>query len=413
MPAHEQHEPPAQPTGSTGLDRGTNQTGLRLYNERLVLSLIRDHQALPKAEIARKTGLSAQTISVIIRQLEADALVLPDAPLRGRVGQPSVPYRLNRDGAFSFGLKIGRRSADLVLMDFIGDVVDWRRITYRYPTTDAVVAFANDEHASMIRSSGRDIAGKEAGLGVAMPFELWSWAEHIGAEGGAMESWKGFHVESALSRATGLPVYLCNDVTAACGAELAFSQGAVPKDFMYFFVGTFVGGGLVINGSLYPGHRGNAAAVGSILVPIGDASNGAQQLVRQASICVLEQRLSEAGLDPSVLWQSVDGWSDLGAMLDEWLDDVARGLAYAIVASVSVLDLAHIVVDGAFPDAVRSKLVEKVRAASASLEWTGLLPAEIHEGSLGDRARAFGAASLPLTANFTRDSEVLFKTGSD
>ena len=58
------------------LARGANQNGVRLYNERLVLSLIRRHASLPKAEIARLTGLSAQTISVIMRQLETDGLVV-------------------------------------------------------------------------------------------------------------------------------------------------------------------------------------------------------------------------------------------------------------------------------------------------------------------------------------------------
>src|SRR3954469_3797156 len=93
--------------GSDGLSRGTNQSGVRLYNERLVLSLIRRHGSLPKADIARMTGLSPQTISIIMNQLEADGLLTRGHALRGRVGQPSVPYSLNPDGAYAFGLKIG------------------------------------------------------------------------------------------------------------------------------------------------------------------------------------------------------------------------------------------------------------------------------------------------------------------
>jgi len=54
------------------LSRGTNQSGGRIYNERLVLSIVRHRDGLPKAEIAKLTGLSAQTISVIMQQLEAD-----------------------------------------------------------------------------------------------------------------------------------------------------------------------------------------------------------------------------------------------------------------------------------------------------------------------------------------------------
>ena len=56
-------------TGSDDLSRGTNQTGVRLYNERLVLSLVRRHGSLPKADIARRTGLSPQTISTIANAL--------------------------------------------------------------------------------------------------------------------------------------------------------------------------------------------------------------------------------------------------------------------------------------------------------------------------------------------------------
>ncbi|WP_236646175.1 winged helix-turn-helix domain-containing protein, partial [Sulfitobacter sp. HI0021] len=48
---------------------------MRAYNERLVLSLIRRSGPTSKAEIARLTGLSAQTVSVIMRALEADGLL--------------------------------------------------------------------------------------------------------------------------------------------------------------------------------------------------------------------------------------------------------------------------------------------------------------------------------------------------
>ena len=56
--------------------RGSSQSGVRLYNERLVLSLVRRHRSLPKAEIAKLTGLSPQTVSVIVRQLEREGLLL-------------------------------------------------------------------------------------------------------------------------------------------------------------------------------------------------------------------------------------------------------------------------------------------------------------------------------------------------
>ena len=84
--------------------RGSNQGGMRQFNERVVLQAIRLQGSCPKAEIARLTHLTAQTVQIIIARLEADELVRKLAPVRGKVGQPSVPMALNPDGAFSIGV---------------------------------------------------------------------------------------------------------------------------------------------------------------------------------------------------------------------------------------------------------------------------------------------------------------------
>ena len=78
---------------------GSNLSHVRAHNERLVLSLILT-EPLPRAEIARRTGLSAQTISLITRSLSAEGLISTGEPIRGKIGQPSVPLQLNADGAY-------------------------------------------------------------------------------------------------------------------------------------------------------------------------------------------------------------------------------------------------------------------------------------------------------------------------
>src|SRR5580765_1839748 len=111
--------------------RGSNHAGMRQFNERVVLQAIRLHGSVPKAEIARLTNLTAQTVQVIIARLEADGLVTKLEPVRGKVGQPSVPMALNPDGAFSIGIKIGRRSMDMLLLDFTGAVRERSALSYR------------------------------------------------------------------------------------------------------------------------------------------------------------------------------------------------------------------------------------------------------------------------------------------
>jgi predicted NBD/HSP70 family sugar kinase/biotin operon repressor len=393
------------------LSRGTNQSGVRLYNERLVLSLIRRHASLPKAEIARLTGLSAQTITVIMRQLETDGLVIKQERQRGKIGQPSVPFALDREGAFSLGLKIGRRSSDLVLLDFAGRVRDAIHETHPYPIASEILDFVADGSERLTRGLTRRQRSRIAGLGIAAPFELWNWEEQINAPRYVLDHWRTFDAQNEIARICPWPVFFCNDATAACGAELILGNPAQHQDFLYFFIGSFIGGGVVLNGALYAGRTGNAGALGSM--PIATSSpEGArvsQQLIRGASIYVLEHKLVAAGEDAAILWQSPDDWGVMDTIVEDWIAEVSENLAFAIVAAIAVIDFAAVVIDGAFPTSVRARIVARTNEKAALLDHQGLSPVTIAEGSIGSGARAIGGACLPLLANFARDREVLFK----
>lgn len=393
-------------------DRGTNQIGVRLYNERLVLSLIRLHRELPKADIARLTGLSPQTISIIANQLEADGLLLKGQPQRGRIGQPSVPYSLNPEGALAFGLKVGRRSVDLYLIDFTGRILKAQHQTYAYPTLSLIRAFAASGVKTALSDLDPRLVERIAGLGIGAPYEMWTWHEEIGAPAEELDLWRTVDIRSEISALCPWPVYFANDITAACAAELMFGIGGEFIDYLYFFVGSFIGGGLVLNGHLFPGRSQNAAALGSMPAPEPPLGRGvrSRQLMNVASIYVLERKLVAQGRDASVLWQSPDDWGDnLGPPLDEWIEEVATSIAFSIVAAVAVIDVETVIIDGAFPVSVRHRIVERTRGALALVNQQGLSPFKLVEGSIGNAARAMGGACLPLLANFTQDREVLFK----
>jgi len=72
-------------------------------------------------------------------------------------------------------------------------------------------------------------------------------------------------------------VYLGNDATSACGAELVFGTAETPPEFLYIYVGYFVGGGVVLNGALYSGRSGNAGAIGTF--PFDGAGRGCVRYV--------------------------------------------------------------------------------------------------------------------------------------
>ena len=400
---------PVQPLQPNVLDAagGANQVRVRAYNERLVLSLVRRHGSQAKSEIAKRTGLSAQTVSVIMRALEKDGLLARGEPVRGRVGQPSVPMSLNPDAAYSFGVKIGRRSADLVLMDFVGNIRHQVHQTYRYPLPDKIMRLLSEGIAEISARMTAAELEKVAGVGIAAPFELWNWADEVGAPEGAMDVWRSFDLHAEASAALPYPVYLQNDATSACGAELVFGAGSDFQDFVYFFIGSFIGGGIVLNSAVFAGRTGTAGAIGPL--PVRDRNGQTRQLLEIASIFVLENLLSDRGIDSEPLWYSADDWVDFGEPLETWIRDSASALAQAIVAASSIIDFSAAVIEGGFPGWVKKRLVQATIEEVDRLDLQGIIRPDIIEGRVGTQARALGGASLPIFARYHLDQNVLFK----
>jgi predicted NBD/HSP70 family sugar kinase len=393
---------------------GADQAGVRLYNERLVLSLVRRYRKLSKVEVARSTGLSVQTASAIMNRLQLDGLLRREAPERGRVGQPTVPLSLDPEGAFSLGLKIGRRSCELVLVDFEGQIRQRAHETFAYPTPEIVLDFASRALPLFMQPLSPRQRLRVAGLGIAAPFQLWNWGAEIGAPPGAMDGWRTVDIEREIAHLCASPVTLCNDATSACAAEFFFGEAWRHRDFLYFFLGSFVGGGLVIGGALFPGRTGNAGALGSMpVMPLGQTGASPSQLIACASIYQLEQRIDAAGLDPSSIWRTPASWDDFGVHLDAWIEEASHALAYASVAAISVIDFEAIVIDGAMPTDVRNRLTARVAERVEALDRRGLSDVAVMSGAIGAEARAIGGAALPLIASFARDREVLFKDAAN
>lgn len=378
--------------------RGTNQSGMRESNERLVLTLLRYASGLASADIARRTGLSAQTVSRIIRALEAEQLILRGAPQRGKVGQPSVPLVLNPSGAFFLGLKVGRRSVEMVLTDFLGRIVDREKEIYSYPDFDKVLAFTRSSSAAITARLDPAHRDRIAGMGIAMPFHLWAWAAQIGVDAGAMANWQTRDLRTELAEVIHLPLFLQNDATAACSAELVFGRSPRPANFLSFFVAFFIGGGLVLRNSLFTGGTGNAAGMGPLLVP--DTAGQMRPLIELASLASLEQRLIRLGHDPLQIWNTPEGWDIPGDALSDWLDEAAPALAHAIKAAQTMLDLDAILLDGWLPRQALTELAARVDRSLDDLDLSGMRRPAIRCGTIGSDARTLGAASLPLSARF-------------
>ena len=392
------------------LSGGINQTGVRAYNERLILSILQRNGGLPGSDLARRTGLSPQTASVILRKLEQDGLLMKGTPVKGKVGKPSVPYLLNPDGVFSLGLKIGRRSADLLVLDAMGQVRHQLRHTYDYPLPHHVFGFLRDGFADLMAELDDATRARLCGVGIATPFELWNWHELLDAPPDDFAAWKDADFVAEVGRITDLPVRLVNDATAACRAEHIFGIGREYRDYVYYFIGAFVGGGVVLDHAVFEGSQKNAGAFGTM--PVADLQGRPGHLIDLASIRTLEVRLIEAGENPRQLWAQPQDWSHLEPFVAPWLNQTADALAIATVASCAVIDVEAVVIDGAMPNPIRARLVDQVRAALETKDMRGLIRPKTVEGQIGANARGIGAAAGPIIGQFLLDrSAAMFEQG--
>ena len=380
------------------LSIGLSQRGVRDHNERLLLSLIQRHDSLPGSDLAKLAGLSPPTVSGILRKLESDGLIERGDPVRGKVGKPSVPMRLAAKGAYAFGIKIGRRSADLLLMDFRGGTCGERKITYDFPVKQPVLDFLSKGMTELTAQMAPDEIARICGIGVAAPFEFWNWSDPADPNAKTFRAWKDVDLADEIARFSNLPVILMNDATAACQAEHTYGRGKEFQDYAYFFIGAFIGGGVVLNSSVYTGRQGNAGALGSLrsISPIGES----MQLIDMASIHQLEDRLREVDIDTRQLWDNPESWTKLNRYVEPWLLQTAQELAKASLSVCSVIDFEAILIDGSFPASLRDDLVARVRRYVATQDTRGLIPPKIEAGSIGGNARAQGAACEPIRAQF-------------
>jgi len=391
--------------------RGSNQIGMSQFNERIVLQAVRLNGSMPKADLARLTKLSTQTVSLIINRLLEAGLVRKLAPLRGKVGQPSVPIVLDPDGAFFIGIKIGRRSLDLLLIDFVGKVRERSSLSYPFPEPDTLFDMIGQQLKELCARLDPRWVARLSGIGIAAPLALGGWQRLLGMAPEQASGWDDIDIRARVQAMTDLPVEFSKDTAAACVAELVAGHGRSIQNYLYVFVGTFVGGGLVINSHLHGGLHGNAGAVGSI--PLGLARGAAraapEQLLSAASLFNLEQRFAAAGLDVAAAGDGRALQAPWLAHTGAWLDEAARAIALAIVSATCLLDLEGVIIDGSIDRLLLEKLLAAVETSLDYYSWEGVFRPIALAGTIGADARGIGAALLPLYANFAPDRDLFLK----
>ena len=357
--------------------KGTNQEFGRPYNRRLVLETIRLHGPVARGEIAKRVGLTVQTVSTIIRELELQGFVLGARELPKGRGLPPTFLNINPEGGFAIGVHVTPVGLKAALINLAGEVIGARERSL--PQLRPAIAF---------REIGKLVAGlrklrprgRMLGIGLAMPgpFDVDSMS-FVGPT--TLEGWKGVPVRENLAKLTGLPAFIEVDLAAAALGERLYGAGRGLREFYYLYFGVGLGGCLVHEGAPLRGAFGNAGEIGHLpLVPDGEACPCGNRgcLERYLSLEALERRSASIGLDG-------------------WVAEAAPLLRAAIVAIENLFDPETIIIGGLVEAAVLTRLLAAAEPLAHSVsERRGRPAPRITRSGGGPNAVLRGAAALAV-----------------
>lgn len=340
---------------------GLNSGSVRSYNERLVLALLLQNSAVTRVEMGDRTGLSAQTISVLVRSLEQEGLVLRGEAQKGRVGPPTVPMALNPNGAFSIGVSIGPKRTEVVLLDLGGRT----RFHEWLPNPDNRQDGNHSKFLETIRRAVEMVPESDrprlAGIGLALP--------HDDSAGVAEEEFYSA-LQTEIEAQLDIPLFVQNDIAASASGESMFGTAKQMSDYMYFYLGERLHGRLILNHQI---HKGNS--------PVNF----------DVGVSALERAMSTSGISTENLW-SHEGWPDLGDAGVWWRNEIVSQLSSSIQSVAQFVQLEGVILASFIP----VEICEEVCAVLAETS-----PVAVHASTISPMPEAIGAASLPFSSIFT------------
>lgn len=384
--------------------RATRSTA-RDINRSILLNLVREHQPISRADLARRMRTGRGMITSLVNELLAESAVYEGAALdtpRGR--RPRMLYIRTRDRLVA-AIDVRFSRTYVMLCDFAGSEI----ATEVFETIGAPAALIA-ELATRLRRllATYGAAGRCEGIGLVVPGMI---DQRLGRVLNSPQlGWRNVDVRDALSSATGLPVHVENAPIACALAQLWLGGrgGDVPSDFAYVTVSDGVGVGLVVNGQVVRGHANTAGEFGHIpLAPDGPhclcGSRGCLEAYT-SNLATISRYLGQELSPGSVgMLRHATGLTITDVIAraragDERarhaLGETARYLGIGLSAIVSALNPSQIFVGGEITE-VWGSLVPALRAgirARALTDAAGATP--VVPDAAGSGARLRGATAL-------------------
>ena len=404
---------------------GTNLPKVGRYNRAVVLDQIQLADGISRVEIAERTGLTPQTVSGIVRRLLDEGIVREEGSSRvASGGKPRTMLRVNADAGRAVGLHFDPVELTCVVVDLLGrPLVVKRRPTPADTAPTHVVAAMADLVGDVLAEADvpRD---RVLGLGLASPGPIDQDVGMLVAPPN-LANWTRVPMKQLLSDATGLPVTLDNDATAAAVGEMWSGAGRGVANFAYFFFGTGVGGGLVLNRQVYRGGSLNAAEFGhtSVLADgpecyrecyCGNLGCLESLVSPDAIIAEVHRRLGEqrggsvlwapflrdpASVDHAAIRAAAAAGDPLAAVV---IGEAAQRVASVAVNVVNITDVDLIVLGGHGIRHVEKHYLDAVVVAVASRPVARhVRVVDVALSPLGADAAVVGSAALVLHATYS------------
>ncbi|PWU46388.1 sugar kinase [Micromonospora globispora] len=372
-----------------------------------LLRLLRDDGPRSRVELTDALGLARARFAAEVERLTAQGLVEVAGPAASRGGRRSSLLRIA--GQVRFGaVAVGTGRLDVALTD--GELTVLSRLSEPLDVRvgpEAVVGRIVELLGKLRAEAG---LSRLTGVGVALPAPV-AVREGSPVSPPALPGWHHFPVRDAIAAELGCPVQVDNDANVMALGELHAGTGRAFDDFLYLKLGSAIGCGLVLGGSLYRGATSGAGDIGHLRLtddgPLCVCGNngcleaycGDAAVVREALAAVqagrsaeLGARLAEAGtLTMADVAQAATGGD---ATAQELVRDGARRLGQVLVGLVSFFNPAIVIIGGAAPG-IGPILLAEIRGVvyrrSTPLA-TGSMPIVLSD--LDDRAGLVGAARL-------------------
>ncbi|MBC6466916.1 ROK family transcriptional regulator [Actinomadura alba] len=221
-----------------------------------LLRLLRDDGPRSRAELGDVLRMSRSELAADIDRLIALGLVEPAAARGGR-----RIVRLSPSLRF-VGIDIGATSIDVAVTSGDLEILGHRALPYDVRHGPRAVLETALEMLGKLRSEG--VASEIHGAGIGVPGPV-SFCDGKAVAPPIMPGWCGFPIRETMSQELGCPVLVDNDVNVMALGELTAGL-ARSNDFLFVKIGTGIGCGIVVGGSVYRGRSGCAGDIGHIRV---------------------------------------------------------------------------------------------------------------------------------------------------